>query len=330
MSDTGKVVLSTRIRLARNYKGFNFIPKITAEQAEKTAEITKNAVMGSSDASSNNFRYLEGKELEKEAGVLLEEHLISPGLMKTGKHPAVIISRNKEISILINEEDHLRIQAIKPGYDIDGAFSEADLTDDLIEEKNEYAFSPDYGYLTACPTNLGTGIRASVMLHLPAISMTGRMNELIRSLNRLGFEVRGSYGEGTGGDGNIYQISNRATLGLSEEEIIEKLKNITGQIAQQELQIREKIRSDELYDKIYRSLGLLKSCYKMSYKEFLTLNSNALLGADMGIINISAEELKKLYTECAPYHIAALSEEYSEPAKRDIKRAELLRERLNI
>lgn len=328
MSDINKVVLSTRIRLARNYKGFNFMPRISDEQAAKTAQMTKDAVMASSSDSSANFRYIDGKDLEKEAGVLLEEHLISPALVKPNGHPAVILSQNKEISVLINEEDHLRIQAIKQGYDIDGALAEANLTDDLIEEKNEYAFSPDYGYLTACPTNLGTGIRASVMLHLPAISMTGRMQELIRSLNRLGFEVRGSYGEGTGGDGNIYQISNRATLGISEEEITEKLKSVTSQIAEQELALREKIRSDELYDKIYRSLGILKSSYKMSYKEFLNLCSNVILGADMGIIDVSAEEMKKLYTECAPYHITALSEEYSDPAKRDIKRAEILRQRL--
>lgn len=328
MSDLNKVVLSTRIRLARNYKGYNFIPRITEEQAKETAEITKQAVMGSSSASEKNFRFLEGRELENEAGILTEEHLLSPGFARSGKNPAVILSENKEISILINEEDHLRIQVIKRGYDIDGALKEADLIDDLIEEKNEYAFSPEYGYLTACPTNLGTGIRASVMLHLPAITMTGRMNELIRSLNRLGFEVRGIYGEGTGGDGNIYQISNRATLGISEEEITEKLKNITSQIADQELSIREKIRSDELYDKIYRSLGILKSCYKMSYKEFLSLESYVILGADMGIISISADEMKKLYSECAPHHIAALGKEYADPAKRDIRRAELLREKV--
>ena len=328
MPEFDKVVLSTRIRLARNYKGFNFMPSISEEESKKTSDMTREAVMSSSSSSLKNFRFITGKELEGEAGVLLEEHLISPGLIKHEKNPGVILSENHELSILINEEDHLRIQSIKKGYDLDGAFKDANLIDDLIEEKNEYAFSPDYGYLTACPTNLGTGIRASVMLHLPAITMTGKLSELIRSLTRLGIEVRGIYGEGSGGDGNIYQISNQVTLGISEEEIIEKLKNVTSQIVTQELEIREKIRSDELYDKIYRSMGLLKSCYKMSYKEFLSLNSYVILGADMGIIKASADDMKELCTECAPYHIASLAKEYADPYKRDIKRAEILRLKL--
>ena len=328
MADLNKVVLSTRVRLARNYKNYFFVPKMNKETAEKIVEITKDAVMNSSQSSLEEFEFINSAELVKKGGVLLEEHLISPGILKQEKEKGVILSKNKELSIMINEEDHLRIQAIKQGYNPDEALRLANLFDDLAEEKNEYAFSEKYGYLTACPTNLGTGIRVSVMLHIPAIAITGKLTGLIRSVNRLGIEVRGAYGEGTGGDGNIYQFSNRDTLGVSEEEIINKIKNITSQIVEEELSLREQIRNDELYDRIYRSLGLLKSSYKMDYKEFLKLNSNAVLGADMGILNIDSDEFKKLWVKCAPWHIAELSQEYKDCVKRDIKRAEILRVQL--
>lgn len=326
MTELNKVVLSTRVRLARNYREFPFVPKMSLEDATKTAEITKEAVMLSSGASALEFEYLSGKELADLGGVLLEEHLISPGMFKSKLSPAVILSKSRELSIMINEEDHLRIQAFKSGYNPDEAMRLANLFDDLCEEKNEYAFSSQYGYLTACPTNMGTGIRVSFMMHLPAITITGAMNNLIRQVNRLGLEVRGAFGEGTGGEGNIYQISNQITLGLSEEEILEKLKRTVNTIAEQELALREKIRGDELYDRIYRSVGLLKSSYKMSYGEFLKLNSNAILGADMGIIKGSAKEFYALNERVAPNHIIALSHEFSDSVKRDIKRAEILRE----
>ncbi len=325
---TEKIVLSTRVRLARNYKGFPFVSKMDDEAARKIVEITKDGVMNSSAASGNEFTFLNGSELDKQGGILQEEHLISPVMVQTKREKGVILSKDKELCIMINEEDHLRIQAIKQGYNPDEAFKLANLFDDLAEEKNEYAFSEKYGYLTSCPTNLGTGIRISVMLHLPALSLTGRLNSLIHSVNRLGIEVRGAYGEGTGGDGNIYQFSNRTTLGVSEEELMKKLKNITGQIVEQEASLREQIRNDELYDRIYRSYGLLKSSYKMDYQEFLKLNSNAVLGADMGIIDEDSKKLNKLSVKCAPHHILALGKEYADSGKRDIKRAEILREEL--
>lgn len=326
---TDKIVLSTRVRLARNYKAFPFVSRMSKEDAEKTVEITKASVMNSSASSGSEFTFIGKEELDRNGGVLLEEHLISPQILKSDKPKGVIVSRDKDLSIMINEEDHLRIQAIKQGYNPDEAFKLANLFDDLAEEKNEYAFSEKYGYLTSCPTNLGTGIRVSVMLHIPAIAITGRLTELIRSVNRLGIEVRGAYGEGTEGDGNIYQFSNRITLGVSEEEIINKLKNITAQIADEENSLREQIRNDELYDRIYRSVGLLKSSYKMDYKEFLKLNSNAILGSDMGIVDIPADKFKSLSVKCAPWHIASAAEEYKDSVKRDIKRAEILREELN-
>ena len=323
-----KIVLSTRVRLARNYKNFPFAGKMSEEDAKKIVEITKDAVMNSSASSEKEFTFYGKKELDKKGGLLLEEHLISPGIMESGREKGLILSKDKELAIMINEEDHLRIQSIKPGYNPDEAYKQANLFDDLAEEKNEYAFSEKYGYLTSCPTNLGTGIRVSVMLHIPAITITGRLAALIRSVNRLGIEVRGAYGEGTGGDGNIYQFSNRVTLGVTEEEIINKIKNITAQIAEEEIKLREQIRNEELYDRVYRSIGLLKSSYKMDYKEFLKLNSNAVLGCDMGISELDSEKFRKLSVECAPWHIAALSEEFNDASKRDIKRAEILRNAL--
>lgn len=328
MTDMEKIVLSTRVRLARNYKGIPFVPSMSEQDAEKVVEITKDAVMSSSDSSGEQFTFLGEEELNKQGGLLLEEHLISPGMIKSSNRKGVILSKDRELSIMINEEDHLRIQAIKSGYNPKEALKLANLFDDLSEEKNEFAFSEQYGYLTACPTNLGTGIRVSVMVHIPATVMTGKLNSLIRSVNRLGLEVRGIYGEGSGGDGNIFQISNRITLGVSEEEILAKTEKVTNAIVEQEAALREQIKSDELYDRVYRSFGILKSSYKMDYKEFLGLNSNAVLGADMKIIDKDCEFLRKMWVECAPFHIISRGKEFEDTAKRDVKRAEILRNSL--
>lgn len=328
MNNFDKIVLSTRVRLARNYKDFPFTPKMSEEDAKKIVEMTKKAVMDSSGSSEMQFEFIGEEELKKRGGLLLEEHLISPGMIKSSNCKGVIISKDRELSIMINEEDHLRIQAIKPGYNPTEALKLANLFDDLAEEKNPFAFNEKYGYLTTCPTNLGTGIRVSVMVHIPATVITGRLGRLINSVSRLGIDVRGAYGEGSEGDGNIFQISNRVTLGVTEEEIINKIENITTAVVEQEMKLREQIRNDELYDRVYRSAGLLKSSYKMSYKEFLGLNSNVLLGADMGICDLSPEMIRNMWVECAPSHIISMGEEFKDTSKRDKKRAEILRNSL--
>ena len=315
-------VLSTRIRLARNFKDYPFISKISKEDAFKITDEVKKIILSSNSSSTAYFSEIEESELKKEGLKLVEKHLISPNILNSKVPSSVIIDKSKEISIMINEEDHLRIQVIKEGFNLDDALSLANACDDLIEEGKEYAFSEKYGYLTSCPTNIGTGLRASVMIHIPAIVMCGKINELTENVNRLGIAIRGYYGEGSGSLGNIFQVSNQITLGLSEEEIIEKLKNVTIQIVKQEENLRKLILNDSLKDKIMRSYGILKNCYLMSYREFSGLWSMVYLGINMGIIkNVEKNTFVKLISSLAP---GSIGEEDSN--KRDKLRAEILKD----
>lgn len=314
------IVISTRIRLARNFKDHYFINQISDKDALEVTEWVKDAFLSSNDKSSLYFKEITGEELKKEGGRLIEEHLISPGFMNLTIPGAVIIDNSREISIMVNEEDHLRIQVIKPGFNLKEALYTANACDDLIEEKHEYAFSEKYGYLTSCPTNVGTGLRASVMLHLPAITMCGKIEELKGNLSRLGITIRGCYGEGTKAYGNLYQVSNQITLGISEEEIIERLTQVVNKIITDEEALRESVKGDALTDKILRAEGILRSCYLLSFKEFTNLWSYVYLGMDMGIIE-KKEDFHRLISTLAPN---SLGEE--NPELRDKKRAQLIKE----
>jgi len=319
------IVLSTRIRLARNLSKYPFIPRLNENDAKKIISDIEDTVLSSNENSKNFFKVITSEELKTEGGKLIETHLISPNIITSKLPSSVIIDENKEISIMINEEDHLRIQVIKQGYNLKEAYKLACICDDLIEEKNEYAFSEKYGFLTSCPTNVGTGMRASVMLHLPAITMSGRINELIGTVNRLGIAVRGYYGEGSKAFGNIYQFSNQVSLGLSEDEILGKLENVVNQIIEQEHALRKNLTGDSVKDKVWRSYGILSNCYLINFEEFCTLWSNVLLGADLGIIkNINKESFKGLITKLAPNSLNT-----SDPALRDKLRAEILRKDVN-
>jgi len=319
------IVLSTRIRLARNLSKYPFIPRLNENDAKKIISDIEDTVLSSNENMKDFFKVITSEELKTEVGKLIETHLISPNIITSKLPSSVIIDENKEISIMINEEDHLRIQVIKQGYNLKEAYKLACICDDLIEEKNEYAFSEKYGFLTSCPTNVGTGMRASVMLHLPAITMSGRINELIGTVNRLGIAVRGYYGEGSKAFGNIYQFSNQVSLGLSEDEILGKLENVVNQIIEQEHALRKNLTGDSVKDKVWRSYGILSNCYLINFEEFCTLWSNVLLGADLGIIkNINKESFKGLITKLAPNSLNT-----SDPALRDKLRAEILRKDVN-
>lgn len=319
---TSDIVLSTRVRLARNFKDYPFISKLDNETGLKITNEVKDIILNSNEKSSLMFREIQADELKKEGGKLIESHLISPAILNSKVPSSVIIDNNKEISIMINEEDHLRIQVIKDGFNFKNALFLANACDDLIEESKDYAFSEKYGYLTSCPTNVGTGLRASLMIHIPGIVACGKINELIRNTNRLGLTIRGFYGEGSQGLGNIFQISNQITLGLSEKEIIEKLENVTKSIIKQEETLRNQINDDILKDKILRAYGILKNCYLISYKEFTNLWSLVYLGLNMGIItDVDKMSFKNLLSSLAPN---SMGEEDSE--KRDKLRAKILKE----
>lgn len=319
------IVVSTRIRLARNLDKTPF-PNALKDTKEVTEKI-KNAILGSNSTLAKDFDFIDldnTPALRKQE--MAEEHLISL-VMCEGKGKSVLVSKDKTMSIMLMEEDHIRLQIIKDGYALEDAYSLASKVDDVIEENVTYAFDNDFGYLTACPTNTGTGMRASVMLHLPALTMTENINKVIASAGSLGIEVRGLYGEGTKAYGSLYQISNRVTLGMSEEQSLEKLKNIVGQIVEMETKARKALTdnsADALSDKLYRSYGTLKYARSISSSEAKSLLSDVMLGQNLGIL---PKEGKITPLECMVITEPALlcgGKELS-PAERDKKRAELIR-----
>lgn len=320
------IVISTRIRLARNMKKYPFPNAMTEAQLKSAVTEVENAVTGGNSTLSKTFKNLHMSELDEIGrGELVEKHLISPGL---GKRASVMISDDECMSIMLMEEDHIRLQIIKGGFCLDEAWNLADKVDDVIEESIEYAFHKDFGYLTACPTNTGTGLRASVMMHLPALTMTNNMDRIISSASNLGIAVRGLYGEGSKAYGSLYQISNQITMGMSEEELIEKLKNIVGQIKGHEEKMREtlmKENKDALEDRLWRSYGTLKYARSITSNEAKSLISDVILGVNMGIIKKEDANFIELMIETEPSVLSRNSGKNLTPAERDRKRAENLR-----
>ncbi len=283
------VVLSSRVRLARNIKGYPFSKRLTDEQAKKIVEEVKNSVINDRTPIGKTFQYIYMPDLERNAKLaMLENHVVSPELIQKQTPCAVLVNDDNSINILVNEEDHIRIQAMCPGYNIEKAWEDADRIDNLIGESVKYAYDEEFGFLTACVTNVGTGLRASFMLHLPMLESNGRIAELANSVSKFGMTIRGIYGEGSKPLGAIYQISNQVTLGKSEKEIMDLLKNITSQIIDKENALRElaiKNQHTELEDTVYRALGTLKYCVKINSAEAMSLLSKVRLGIVSGIID---------------------------------------------
>ncbi len=320
------VVLSSRIRLARNFKGIPFPSKETPDQQGEVIDICKNA------APDLDLRFVDlnsMKDYEKQA--LAECHLISPQMMDDSIKRGLLLSDDNSVCVLINEEDHLRIQCMEAGFDIRKCFEAANNVDDAIEANTDYAFDSQFGYLTCCPTNLGTGLRASVMVHLPALSISGNINSIIDSLSQLGMTVRGIFGEGSKATGNLYQISNQETLGETEEAIIERFEQIINEVIEKEREIRKHIYENDkfrLQDKLMRSFGILTNAVILSSKEAMTRLSDVRFAVELGIIdNI---DYKKLNTATYSILPANIIKNYNilNASDRDLKRAELIKELL--
>ncbi len=320
------IMVSTRIRLARNLNKFPFPAALDAEGRKKVTDEIRNAVLGSNSTLSKEFSWMPMNELSKEKRQeLAEKHLISLQ-MANDERGSVLVNNDETMSIMLMEEDHIRLQVIMGGFKLKEAWDTASRVDDVIEESTEYAFSEEFGYLTACPTNTGTGMRASVMMHLPALTITNNINKIISSASALGLTVRGLYGEGSKAYGGLYQISNQVTLGISEEEIIAKLENIAGQIEKHEKDARESLKENHgLADKLWRSYGTLKYARSVSSGEAKALLSDVILGKNLGIIDTKGKiPLMQLMVETEPALIMA--GESLTPDERDRKRAELLRD----
>lgn len=327
------VVLSSRIRVARNLQSSPFPLLSTPAQSKDVMEqLLSVAESGRLNGLGKlpTYRLEELTELEKL--VLVEKHLISPALAGESRNGALILARNEDVSIMINEEDHLRIQCLYPGFQIREAWEYASKIDDIFEESVDYAFDEKYGYLTSCPTNVGTGIRASVMMHLPALVLTGQINRILSAVTQVGLAVRGLYGEGSEATGNLFQVSNQITLGQSETEIIDNLYSVARQIIGHEKAARERLLADSrprIEDRIRRSYGILSYAGIMDSKEAAQRLSDVRLGVHLGLLpEANPEVLNELLVSTQPGFLQQTFGEALTPEQRDMKRAQMIRSRL--
>lgn len=329
------IVLSSRIRLARNLREYPFPLVAPPETNRKVYEYVKESVFGKSYSDLGEFDVFAIDELSTiEKRALVEKHTISPHLAESSDHGAVLINENESVSIMINEEDHIRIQCLFPGFQLNEALTLASGVDDWLEQKFDYAFNESRGYLTSCPTNVGTGMRASVMMHLPALMMTKQMNRIAPAINQLGLVVRGIYGEGSEALGNVFQISNQITLGKSEADIVEDLRGVVMQLIQQERGARGALLSSSkihLEDRVWRSYGILANSRIIQSKEAATCLSDIRLGIDLELIKgLSQDILNELMILTQPGFLQQYAGKTLEPDERDQLRATLIRERLKM
>jgi len=327
--DNNGIVITSRIRLARNLKNYKFPTNMTQEEARSVIEEISNAV----SKYDRGYKLTYMKDLtDIKKNSLIETHIISPALASKKDTGAFLLSPDRRVSIMINEEDHIRIQTLGDGLSLEECWKLGNEVDDIIEESVDYAFDKDLGYITCCPTNIGTGMRASVMLHLPALSITNQVDKLLYGVSQLGVAVRGVYGEGTKSVGHLYQISNQVTLGVAEETLIDKINQIVMQIIEKEKTTRDhlyKNNYDELEDDFYRAYGLLTNARKMSADEAMKLLSLLKLGSEMGITPmVKGKNIYQLMVWIQPNNISTIEGRELSVKERDKKRAEIIRQEL--
>jgi protein arginine kinase len=327
------VVISSRIRLARNLDKLSFPQWATKVQAERALGEIMQAI--------SKINYLKGVTIFKLAELdaldkqfLVERHLMSLEHSQKTDFKGVAIDDGEIISIMINEEDHMRMQVMQSGFNLFEASSIINRIDDAFSREVKYAFSEEWGYLTACPTNTGTGMRGSVMLHLPGLVMTRQIDRVLAAISKLSFTTRGLYGEGSQASGNFFQISNQVSLGLSEDDILGNINSVIRQIIEQENQAREIIIAKNrafLEDRINRSLGILKSAYIISSQETIELLSMVRLGSDLGLVKeLDRSRINELFIITLPAHLQKIEGKKLSAEERDVKRAELIRKKLNL
>ena len=317
------VVVSSRVRIARNIAGKKFVSTASDEELKDILMTIKNSNIDS-DLHFINLSNLD--ELMKNS--LVEKRVISRDLLEM-KETGILLNDTEDISIMINEEDHLRIQVMKPGFNLDEALSDAIKVDEKISSKINYAYNDKYGFLTACPTNLGTGLRASVMLHLPALRLTGKIEKVLEVVNKVNLNVRGVYGEGTEAIGDLYQVSNKISLGVTEEEIVENVKLIVQKLIEQERKAREYLKNqgETFEDKISRTYGNLVYARKMTYSECAKIISIVRLGISMGIITeIDNKKLDKISILTKPATLQKYLKKELSAEERDIERAKVIKQ----
>ena len=325
------IVMSSRVRLARNLERVPFSHWATKKQEKETLEKLEQIVMASDMLSNGlNVRMNEIDDVDKQ--FLLERHLVSREHIVQPDFKSVFIGDKEVVSVMVNEEDHVRLQVMQSGFNLQECWRIASRLDDSLQKRAKFAFSAEWGYLTACPTNTGTGLRASVMLHLPSLVMTKQISRVLHAITKLGMTARGLYGEGTEAEGNFFQISNQITMGSAEEDIIDNLERIIRQVTGHEENARKtlmKQNREVLQDKIWRSNGTLRSAHIMNSKETMGLLSMVRLGVDIGLINdIDRRAVNELFILTQPAHLQKIEGRLLSSAQRDVKRANLIRRRL--
>lgn len=328
----GDVVLSSRIRLARNLAEIPFPYLASDSQTTAVAEQVQAAsqALAGEFGKMTYYRMQELPAINRQA--LVEKYLISPMLAKEAHNSAVLLREDEGVSIMVNEEDHIRIQCLLPGLQLEEALQEANQYDELLDQQLDYAYDERWGYLTVCPTNVGTGLRASVMLHLPALAITKQLNRVLSAIAQVGLAVRGIYGEGSETTGNLVQISNQITLGQSAEEIVNNLFGVTKQIAAQEKQIRQVLLNedrDRTADRVNRSFGVLSHARLLSSQEAMQLMSDVRLGVDLGLLEeVQGNLLKELMVLQRPANLQLFTNHALDTLDRDRERARLFRRKL--
>jgi len=335
------IVISSRIRLARNLEKILFATRATSSSEEEVLRLVKDGIEKSA-TFKHPLVFEMGALDEVDRQFLVERHLVSREHVAQPDHKAVAIGQGEVISVMINEEDHLRIQVMQSGLNLRDAWSIIDILDDELSEAIPFAYSSDMGYLTCCPTNTGTGMRASVMVHLPSLVITKQINKVLHTITKLGLTARGLFGEGTEASGNFFQISNQVSLGRTEEELIENIERILKQVIDHEQNARDALVTSnrtQLEDRIWRAYGILQHARTMSSGETLDLLSAVRLGVDLDLMSakggsalggngLNQHIVNELFLFSQPAHLQKLEGKTLSAKDRDVKRAELIRQRL--
>src|SRR5215472_7770486 len=326
-----RIVMSSRVRLARNLKEAAFPGWAKKPERIRVLDLIRPAVQTLPEMKEAFAESMDSlSTLDKT--ILVERHLISREHAAKSAGSGLVLNREETLCFMINEEDHLRMQALRPGLQLRQAWGTIDQADSALEKKLDYAFSPDLGYLTACPTNIGTGIRVSAMLHLPGLVLAEQINPIIQSVNKLGLAVRGLYGEGTEALGNVFQVSNQMTLGEAETAIVERLEKVLSQIIEHEENARATLLEKKpkmIYNHIGRAYGILANAHSISSKETMNLLSLMRLGVDMGVFpGVDRSLVDELFILTQPAHLQKQHSEKLSAEERDLLRADMVRERL--
>ncbi len=325
------IVMSSRTRLARNIEKMPFSNRADKTQLEDVLYRVRDAALSINFLKNATFfRLSELSDVDRL--FLVERHLMSPEHATNPEYKGLIVDPKEIVSIMINEEDHLRIQVLQSGLNLRECWRIIDEIDTEFSKKLPYGYSSKWGYLTACPTNSGTGLRGSVMLHLPALVFSAQINKILQAIAKLGLNVRGFYGEGTEATGNIFQVSNQASMGMTEDDIIDSINKIINQTIQREDATRKSLRlknKEALADRVSRAYGTLKSAHIISSNETITLLSAIRLGIDLGVIsNLDKKVVNELFILTQPAHLQKLDGHALGSSERDVKRADLIREKI--